>query len=549
MTAAAGAALERARMLAAGGRLAEAERAFRELAASTTLREEALQALADLYEQGGRDNAAADVWLQLADRAPDRLYYCARLAGVLERLGRSDDAIARYQRLLARQPGLANAQFNVALLYRKNKRYAEAVAAYEEALKLGIDGREEVYSNLGVLYSEMRRAEDALAMFRRSLECRPDYVPALFNLAGLLEEQGERAQAIVLYERILAADARHWESLSRLAYARRFTRADDPLLETLRRAVHAAAGDPPGCEALYFALGKALDDLGQYDEAFAAYRSANEFGRRRNPSYDRRAVESAFDTLIDGFTGDWLRRASTGLEAGPIFICGMLRSGSTLIEQILASHPAVTVGGELDFLPWLIQRDLLPYPQRAVAAGSTELGALGNRYLKLVESVFPGAAQFTDKRPDNFLHLGLIKAVFPRARIVYTRRSAPDNCLSIYFQQLGGNLNYATDLANIAHYYREHERLMRHWFDVLGEGIHTVDYDELVRAPEAVLRGLLSFLGLEWDDRCLNFDRASASVKTASVWQVREPLHRRSSGRWRAYERHLGMVAPAGQPW
>jgi hypothetical protein len=156
--------------------------------------------------------------------------------------------------------------------------------------------------------------------------------------------------------------------------------------------------------------------------------------------------------------------------------------------------------------------------------------------------LFPGAKTVTDKRPDNFIHLGLIKALFPCARIVYTRREAVDNCLSVYFQQLGGALAYATDLEDTAHYYRQHERLMNHWKVCFPENIFTVDYDELVRSPEPLLRQLLDFLGLEWNDRCLAFQHTDNLVKTASVWQVREELHIRSSGRWRNYEAYVRNV-------
>ena len=160
---------------------------------------------------------------------------------------------------------------------------------------------------------------------------------------------------------------------------------------------------------------------------------------------------------------------------------------------------------------------------------------LGNEYLSKIYYLFPDAKNITDKKPDNFLLLGLIRMLFPAARIIYTRRNPLDNCLSVYFQQLGGNLNYANDLGNTAHYYKQHERLMQYWKNCFSENIFTVDYDEFVNTPGPVLRSLLEFLGLEWDDRCLQFYRSDNLVQTASVWQVREELHSKSSGRWRNY--------------
>ena len=463
-------------------------------------------------------------------------------AGLLDGLGRTDEAISQYRRLLKRQPGHAVAHFNLALLYKKGKRYADAVSAYEEAIRRGIDDVQEVYSNLGVLYSEMRQPEQAREMYERALNIDPAYVPALFNLAGLSEESGERLRATELYERILSIDPGHWDALARLAQARTITDADGGLVESLRRSTAAASNDPLAREGLCFALGKALDDLGRYEDAFAAYRAANDMGRLRNQPYDRGAAEQGFERMIELFTPEWIRGVSTASTVTPIFICGMFRSGSTLIEQVLAGHPSITAGGELDYLPWLVAERLAPYPDGVAGAAREKLVELGQEYLSRLRMQFPDADRITDKRPDNFLHLGLVKALFPAVRIVYTKRNAIDNCLSIYFQQLGGNLSYATGLEDTAHYYRQHERLMAHWQSCFPENIFTVDYDRLVYSPEPEVRQLLHFLGLEWDDRCLRFQETAGLVKTASVWQVRDELHTRSSGRRRNYSQFVQAI-------
>lgn len=457
-------------------------------------------------------------------------------------MNRIDAAITQYRRLLKRQPGNAVAYFNLALLYKKGKRYPDAISAYEEAIKHGIDDVQEVFSNLGVLYSEMRQPEKAREMYERALDIDPAYVPALFNLAGLFEESGERQRALEWYERILSIDPGHWDSLARLAQARKITDADGRLVESLRRATADASNDPLAREGLYFALGKALDDLGQYEDAFAAYRAANDMGKLHNQSYDRGTTEQGFDRMVELFTAEWIRRVTTASTETPIFICGMFRSGSTLIEHILAGHPSITAAGELDYLPWLVAERLAPYPDGVVGAAREKLVELGQEYLSRLRMQFPDADCITDKRPDNFLHLGVIKALFPAARIVYTKRNAVDNCLSIYFQQLGGNLSYATGLEDIAHYYRQHERLMAHWQSCFPENIFTVDYDELVVSPEQAVRQLLHFLGLEWDDRCLSFQETASLVKTASVWQVRDELHTRSSGRRRNYSQFVQSI-------
>lgn len=454
----------------------------------------------------------------------------------------TDPAIVQHEQLLARNPNDAVAHFNLALLYKRARRYDDAVTSYLRAIDLGLDDVQEVYSNLGVLYSEMRQPERAREMYEKSLSIVSDYIPALFNLAGLLEEHGEHEQAIGMFERILALEPHYWDALARVANARRVERGDDPLFETLRAAVAATADEPEAQEGLLFALGKVLDDVGSYGEAFDAYRQANELGKRLRGRYDAGRAERGITSILARFDRYWLSQAETSCTASPVFICGMYRSGSTLVEQILSAHASVKMGGELDVLPRLLTERLRPFPQRLADVTSGELARMADEYLSALRQLFPDATHVTDKRPDNVLHLGIIRAMFPRAKIILTRRELRDNCLSVYFQQLGAPLSYATDLADTAHYYRLQERLVARWRELLGEHIFTVDYDELVRDPEPVLRGLLEFLELPWDASCLEFQRARSQVKTASVWQVREPLHTRSSGRWRNYQPYVEHI-------
>lgn len=535
-------ALEQAQRLHAQGRLSEAEEAYRRLATPGGHREAALAALTDLYLQSGRGDRAIETLEALTGEAPDNLDYYVRLGSTLERLGQSEVAIKHYQRYLARQPESPEAHFNLALIYKNATRYAEAEAEYSEAIRLGISNVQEAYSNLGVLYATMRQPEKAQQMYEKAIAIDPRYIPALFNLAGLYEEMGDKQRAVGLYRQILSIDARHWESQSRIAHASRVTSADDEIIGSLRRAINDVGDDEPDREGLYFALGKLLDDVERYDEAFDVYRLANEIGKLRNAPWSRDSAERAIGGLISLFDQSWLERTTTSCDASPIFVCGMFRSGSTLVEQILAAHPAIQTGGEFDYLPWLIARRFAPYPDRLRSISAMELERVAEEYVSKVRELFPDAPHVTDKRPDNFLHLGLIRAMFPSARIIYTKRNRRDNCLSVYFQQLGGNLGYATDFGDTAHYYEQHKRLMTHWQELLGDGIFIVDYDTLVSEPESLMRELLDFLGLPWDEKCLEFQNADALVKTASIWQVREPLYARSSGRWKNYEKYVAEI-------
>jgi hypothetical protein len=258
--------------------------------------------------------------------------------------------------------------------------------------------------------------------------------------------------------------------------------------------------------------------------------------------YDRRRQELFVDQLIATFARDRSKVSAPVPAARPIFICGMFRSGSTLTEQVLAGHSRVTAGGEIDFVPTLVQTELAPFPARLAQVSSRQLEELAARYLASLSKLFPGAQHVTDKRPDNFLYLGLIKSLFPNARIIHTTRDALDNCLSVYFLHLDHSMGYALDLMDAAHYYRQYRRLMTHWKALFGADILDFDYDAFVREPRPAVARLLDFCGLDWEENCMSFHRVRNAVKTASVWQVREPLYQRSSGRWRNYARHLAPL-------
>ena len=525
-----------------------AERILRHLAETEAHRHVPLEALADLYLQQHRIEECLDILRELTDMAPENLNYCVKFANLLDSLGNTDAAIDAYSRLIQHQPDEAIAHFNVALLYKKLLRYADALQAYEEALRLGIDRPEEVYSNMGNVYAEMLDADNAREMYRRAVDLAPDNISTLFNLAGLLEESGERQQAIELYERIQSIDPRHWMSLVRLVHSRKVTADDQGLIGRLKACIDDLKQDALTQETLFFALGKAYDDVEQYDDASAAYVAANENSRQRVRPYAPEQTERAFDHLIDLFDSSWVESRETDSGASPIFICGMYRSGSTLLERMLAGHPAIGAGGELQTLAFLIANHLGQFPQAASGATREQLQRIADEYDNKVRELVPDCQFVTDKRPDNFLRAGVIRAAFPAAKIIQTRRDLRDNCVSVYFQQFSRAASYANDLQNIAHYYRQQERLFDHWKGCFPDSICTVDYEELIESPEAVLRRVLDFLELGWHPRVLDFQKSDGLVKTYSIWQVREGLYSRSRDRWRNYEQLLAGLTDRAAP-
>ncbi|MDO9586430.1 MAG: sulfotransferase [Brevundimonas sp.] len=464
------------------------------------------------------------------------------MASRLRAAGRAEEAAQAYRRLLAIRPDLPDSWFNLALMERQSGRFEAALAAYDEALKRGVSGPEEAWLNRGVIHADdLGRPDLALADLEAALAIAPDWLPALLNLGNLHEDMGRREAAAEVYARALAVAPGHPVALARAAGLARLTGPDDPVIAGLRAAV-----DQPGLPAedraeLGFALGRALDQVGKYDEAFAAYAAANAASRAADPGrarYDRAGHERFIDSLIATFAEPAAPVAEA--DEAPVFICGLFRSGSTLVEQILAGHSRVTGGGELGLVPGLA-RAIAGYPQAMAGAEPEALTRLRGLYLDGLKTARPGADVVTDKRPDNFLHIGLIKAMFPHARIVHTVREPLDVILSNWFLHLDRSMAHALDLEDLAHWHGQYVRLMAHW-KTLYPDILDLDYDALVVEPRPAIERLLAFCGLDWEDGVLDFHKAAAPVRTASVWQVREPLYRRSSGRWRNYERHLDGV-------
>ena len=472
-----------------------------------------------------------------------------RDAARLEQLGRLGDAAAIYERVLAQWPDLPDCWYNLGLLQRRLGHFDAALASYAQALARGVRQPEEVHLNRGVILADHLRQTDAAEReLRAALSLNPRYLAALRNLANLHEDLGRRAEALATYVRILELEPRSYESLARYALLHRVERPDDPLIARLRTALADQAASAAERASLGFALGAALDSAGEYAAAFAAYEAANRDSRASEPAiarYDRAAQERLTEELMRAFPGPapaGLAQSSAG-SARPIFICGMFRSGSTLAEQLLARHPQITAGGELELLPELVRTQIAPYPAAIASFSDSRIAALGSDYLSALTRLFPLAAHVTDKRPDNFLHIGLIKRLIPHARIVHTTRDPLDTCLSVFFLHLDQHLGYALDLMDIGHYYREYRRLMAHWKVLYPDEILDFDYDALVSDPRPALERLLAFCGLPWDEACLAPAPPGGPVKTASVWQVREPLYRRSSGRSRHYRRELAALA------
>jgi tetratricopeptide (TPR) repeat protein len=466
-------------------------------------------------------------------------------------------SFAEFVSILRRSPDLPDLWYEFARALKTKGHYALALSAYEEALARGAERPEEVHLNRAVILADhLRRETDAEFELQAAFAHNPDYAPAWLNLGNLREDVGDKTGAIDCYNKILPLTddtaAPHlecrYEALARLGHLEPPTSLADPFLRRLEEAARTARLLPPETRAnLFFALGRSLDALGAYDRAFAAYVEANRFVRKAGPLYNRAAIVAEVDRLLDAFPAASRRDAGPPGAPEPVFICGMFRSGSTLVEQVLAAHPAATAGGELNLLSRIAEADLAPYPQSIRLLSDAKADLLAANYRRDLLRLFPGSAApgaiVTDKRPDNFLRIGLIKRLFPRAKVIHTVRHPVDTCLSVFFQHIDQTVvGYASDLADCGHYFGQYRRMMAHWKSLYAADILDFDYDRLVEEPRGWIGTLLEFLGLPWDERCLAFHTLKNPVKTASYWQVRRPLYRDSSGRRRNYEAHLGPL-------
>ncbi len=471
----------------------------------------------------------------------------ARAAALMQRQ-QVDAALDAYRTLVERAPDMADAWYNLGYLLRQTRQFEAALESYEAALANRISAPEEVYVNRAVIMLEhLGRDADAEQELRRAIAAKPGFLPAWLNLGLVYEDRGDRVAARAAYNEAIAHDASSGRALARLS-AIDVVEGDAAAAVQRLRAAMARPGlaDEDAAET-GFALGAALDALGDYDRAFHVIERANRIAGSLIPSSERYRADVQ-DRLVDDLIRAFPSSAGTQ-PAGPqtpvIFICGMFRSGSTLCERLLARHPRVTAGGELEAIPAMVARQLQPYPASAADLTISAKQELREGYLQEVRRQFSQADRLTDKRCDNFLHIGLIKTLFPEAKIIHTRRHAIDNILSVFFLHFDEAISYGFSLDDAVHYYRSYRRLMDHWHALYGDDILDFDYDDVVHDPETQMRRLLAFCALDPDPTCLTGQPADGVVRTASAWQVRQPVHVRSSGRWRHYERHLAAAIAA----
>ena len=511
-------------------------------------------ALALREHQQGNFAAAAEIYRRLLAQVPDYAEGHNNRGAVLQKLQRYDEALACHDTAIALKPDYANAHFNRGLTFKKLNRPAEALASYDRAVELNPE-HIEAHNNRGVLLQEMKRYVEALASFDRVLALAAGHAEALNNRGLVLASQGEMAEAERMFCRALEIRPAFPAAWFNLTGIRNYAGNGAADANGIRRLLNQPGVTPEDRDHLLFALGKICDDGNRYEEAFESYRQANRI-RNGLVAYDPGQVTKLTDGLIEVFSREFLAIPIPAAAArrSPLFIVGMPRSGTTLLANILSNHPAIATAGELSALTDITgnwegfagQPGPFPEAVRQITPALAE--RLTGNYLAILQGeVRPEAAYVIDKNPLNFRNLGLIARLFPQARIIHCTRHPLDTGLSNYFQRFPLRLDYAFDLRNIGHFQGQYARLMAHWRTIPTLKMLEVGYDDMVLHTEKTARRALDFLGLDWNEKCLAPHTNPCAVDTASHWQVRQPIYRRSLGRWRHYEAHLGPLKEALQ--
>ncbi|MEO1246730.1 MAG: sulfotransferase [Pseudomonadota bacterium] len=512
-------------------------------------------ALASEHHRAGRLDEAENLYRQVLRGNPNNVDALRLLGGIAARNGRPDEAETLLRRALERAPDFPRALVDLAELLYEQHRLLETVDCLERAAEQE-PNRPRIFYMLAAALAPLGRTEAALAAYRRTLEIRPDHAGALLGVGHTLKTVGRQQEAIDAYRECIRLRPDNGESYWSLANLKTYklTDADIAAMQT----VLSKEGEITEQSEVnfLFALGKASEDRQDYANAWDYYERGNR-KQRMLEHYDPVQTEVTNDEIIEVFDADFLSaHSSLGSEdPAPIFVVGLPRSGSTLIEQILASHSMVEGTAELPYMGRVAtslsrnRADGVNYPHAVRELGERQLKALGEDYLRRAKlHRATDKPRFVDKMPNNFPTIGLIHLILPNAKIVDARRYPLDSTFSCYRQLFAKGQSFVYDLNDIGEYFLQYERLMDHWHEVLPGRVLTVQYEDMVMDQEAEVRRLLEYCELPWEDGCLRFYETERPIRTASSEQVRQPVYTSSIHYWRNYEAQLGELIDVLEP-
>ncbi|HLZ83230.1 MAG TPA: sulfotransferase [Caulobacteraceae bacterium] len=526
--------------LTAGGRLLEAIPVLERIVRLRPNDAAAHFSLGSAYLEAGRPAPAAAGLRRAVALKPTYAEALFNLGMALEQMGRTQDAIAALRKAVEIKPKMASAHYLLGLLLSGDGLVEEALPAFRRAAAVEPDTSIGRLAQARTLLAE-QNFEEAEACLRQAIARDPGNRALHRLLANLLAEAGRFAEAESSFRQAIALGPDKVAVYRDFLMSKKLAASDRPLLDQMIEQFERGGVVGARRAELLFAIGKGHDDLGDYEAAMRCFDEANAV-RRQTAAFDRDALARRATDIIAAFPPDLLARAADlgDPDRRPVLILGMPRSGTTLVEQIISSHSQAAAGGELQY--WVSRARSLD----TRSLGDTVAGLIGELAAGCraeLDRVSIHALRVTDKNPYNFEWIGLIKLVLPNARIIHCRRHPLDTCLSIYTTPFSTRTDYASDRGDIVFVYRQYLRLMEHWWQALPPGeIFEAPYEALVADPETWSRALIEFCGLEWEDACLRPDANPRVVRTASLWQARQPIYASSVERWRRYEPWLGEL-------
>jgi tetratricopeptide (TPR) repeat protein len=529
-------------------RLPEAEASYRRALELNPRFAQAWNNLGTTLRELKRPQDAEEVYRKALAENPNDPDTLDNLALAVKDLDRTDEAIGLLQRALTIEMRAPKLHLHLGSMLLDRGRVDEAAGVLERALALNGDDHDAI-NLMGRIAFERGALDEALAQYRRALALKRDLPDAWNNMGNVLKELGRLDEARAAFLEALVLDPKNAGVYVNLADSKTFT-PDDPHLAAMQALEREDNLSPTERMQLDFALGKAYADLKEHGRSFEYLVQANA-GKRAQIAYDEAATLGLFDRIEQTFTPALLARKTRDGDPSrlPIFVIGMPRSGTTLVEQILASHPQVHGAGELRAMNDIadtvagVGAVRIPYPEFVPALDAAATRAVGARYVAALRKLAPGARRVTDKMPSNFFFAGLIHLALPNAPIIHTVRDPVDTCVSCFSKLFTAEQNHTYDLAELGRYHRRYQRLMAHWHRVLPAGrILDVRYEDVVADLEGAARRIIAHCGLDWDARCLDFHRTERPVRTASATQVRQPIYTSAVGRARVYGRYLGPL-------
>lgn len=534
----------------AANRLDDALHCYQEALRLDAMHVKSMANSGNVYRKRGSMEAAESAYRKTLDLRPDNVDALCNLGVVLKEQAKWEEALVCFKRALSMRPDSSDIHLSIANTYQMLGELDAAESSYRKTI-MANPRSVDAYNGLsGVLYKN-DRGDEAIEILVGASALMPDEPSLAASMADIHEKHGRYPEALQALTRFLTNGATDISIAVKFAALCKHVDRCEEAVERLENAIRQPGKSAYDLLQGHLALGRLYDRAGRFDQAFEHY----SIGNRYKPlAFDADAHVAKINRIMDVYTREFVADApKSACQAElPVFIVGMPRSGTSLLEQMLASHRQVFGAGELTDIPKLAVSTLpaltsgdQPYPECMRSVSAQLLTQEAGRYIDTLEKLGGDAARVTDKLPGNFMYLGLIGLLFPRARIIHCTRNPLDTCLSCYFQDFYGYHPYAYDLTSLGQYYREYLRIMKHWKAVSGVPIMDVSYERLVEDPEHVLRNVLEFCGLPWDPQCLEYSASGRKVETASYDQVRQPIYSGSVDRWKRYEKHLTALKRA----